>query len=240
MTMHSGKFVAYYRVSTDKQGHSGLGLEAQRELVNTFLNGGKWSIVGEFTEVESGTRKKLKDRPGLKAALDLCSKQKATLVVAKLDRLARDVQFISTLLNGKVPFVCADMPEANRTFMQMMSVMAEHEAKIISERTSAALQALKRRGKVLGSPTPKIGSEAGIKVIIKQADDFADRIAPILNDMIKKTGANTLRDIATGLSDRGVETRRGNTHWNPSQVRNLLLRLRGGALTNKGINGEVV
>jgi DNA invertase Pin-like site-specific DNA recombinase len=228
MTPHTGKFVAYYRVSTDKQGHSGLGLEAQRSLVSTFLNGGKWSIIGEYTEVESGTRKKLKDRPSLRAALDLCSKQKATLVVAKLDRLARDVEFIATLLNGKVPFVCADMPEANRTFMQMMSVMAEHEARIISERTSAALQALKRRGKILGSPTPEIGSEAGVKVIKQLADDFADKVAPIVNDIIKKSGAVTLRDIAIALTARGVETRRGNNNWNPSQVRNLLLRISGG------------
>ena len=228
MTPHSGKFVAYYRVSTDKQGVSGLGLEAQRQLVNTFLNGGKWSIIGEYTEIESGTHKRLKDRPSLMAALDLAKKQKATLVVAKLDRLARDVQFISTLLNGKVPFVCADMPEADRTFLQMMAVFAEYEAKRISERTTAALQALKRRGKVLGSPHPEVGSEAGIKVIKQQADNFAEKVAPVVNDIIKKSGAVTLRDIATALSARGIETPRGNNNWNPSQVRNLLLRISGG------------
>ena len=96
MAPHTGKFVAYYRVSTDKQGRSGLGLEAQQELVRNYLNGGRWSVIGEFTEIESGTRKRLKNRPMLKAALELARKQKATLVVAKLDRLARDVQFIST------------------------------------------------------------------------------------------------------------------------------------------------
>lgn len=228
MTPHTGKFIAYYRVSTDKQGISGLGLAAQRDLVNTFLNGGKWSIIGEFTEIESGTRKKLKDRPSLQAALDLCKKQKATLVVAKLDRLARDVQFIATLLNGKVNFVCADMPEANRTFMQMMSVMAEHEARVISERTTQALAALKRKGVKLGSPHPEIGSVAGIKVIVQKADDYASRIEPILNDITKKTGATTLRDIATALTARGIQTPRGNTTWNPSQVSNLLRRMRGG------------
>ena len=152
MAPHTGKFVAYYRVSTDKQGRSGLGLEAQQELVRNYLNGGRWSVIGEFTEIESGTRKRLKNRPMLKAALELARKQKATLVVAKLDRLARDVQFISTLLNGNVKFVCADMPEADRTFLQMVSVFSEYEAKRISERTTEALAALKRQGKKLGSP----------------------------------------------------------------------------------------
>ncbi len=225
MTPHTGKFVAYYRVSTDKQGVSGLGLEAQRQLVNTFLNGGKWSIIGEFTEIESGTRKKLKERPFLTAALELARKNKATLVVAKLDRLARDVEFISTLLNGKVPFVCADMPEADRTFLQMMAVFAEYEAKRISERTSSALQALKRRGVKLGSKHPEIGSEAGIKVIMQNAEDYANKIEPVVNDIIKKSGATTLRDIAAALTARGIQTPRGNVSWNPSQVSNLLKRI---------------
>ena len=132
MAPHNGKFVAYYRVSTDRQGVSGLGIEAQREAVERFLNGGKWSVIGEFTEIESGTRRKLKNRPMLDAALRLAKKEKATLVVAKLDRLARDVQFISTLLNNQVKFICADMPEADKTFLQMMSVFAEYEAKRIS------------------------------------------------------------------------------------------------------------
>jgi len=228
MSAHTGKFVAYYRVSTDKQGISGLGLAAQRDLVNTFLNGGKWSIIGEYTEIESGTRKKLKDRPSLQAALELARKQKATLVVAKLDRLARDVEFISTLLNGKVPFVCADMPEADKTFLQMMAVFAEYEAKRISERTQQALAALKRQGKVLGSPNPEIGSLAGIKVIMQKAEDYASKVEPVVNDIIKKSGATTLRDIATALTARGIQTPRGNITWNPSQVSNLLLRFRGG------------
>ena len=237
MTPHTGKFVAYYRVSTDKQGISGLGLAAQQDLVNTFLNGGKWSIIGEFTEIESGTRKKLKDRPSLQAALELARKQKATLVVAKLDRLARDVQFISTLLNGKVPFVCADMPEADKTFLQMMAVFAEYEAKRISERTQQALAALKRSGKVLGSPTPEIGSVAGLKVIKQKADDYANKVEPVVNDIIRKSGANTLRDIAAALTARGIQTPRGNVSWNPSQVSNLLKRFGGGG---GGLNTEVV
>jgi len=185
MATHNGKFVAYYRVSTERQGHSGLGLEAQRDLVTTFLNGGKWDLVGEFQEVESGTRKKLKDRPMLRAALDLCKKQKATLVVAKLDRLARDVEFISMLLNGKVNFLCADMPEADKTFLQMMAVFSEYEAKRISQRTTDALQALKRRGVKLGSPTPEIGGAAGTVVIKQKAADFAEKVGPVVRDNLQ-------------------------------------------------------
>lgn len=226
MTAHNGKFVCYYRVSTDKQGASGLGLDAQRQLVTTFLNGGRWDVIGEFTEIESGTRKRLKDRPMLKAAMDLARKQKATLVVAKLDRLARDVQFISTLLNSQIKFVCADMPEADRTFLQMMAVFAEYEADRISKRTTEALQALKRQGKKLGSPTPEIGSAAGTKVLVAKADSYADRVGPVVRDIIKKTGANTLRDIAAALQSRGVETPRGNTEWHASQVSNLLKRVK--------------
>jgi DNA invertase Pin-like site-specific DNA recombinase len=226
MAPHNGKYVAYYRVSTDKQGHSGLGLEAQRELVRTFLNGGRWSVIGEFTEIESGTRKRLKHRPMLQAALDLARKQKATLVVAKLDRLARDVQFISTLLNGNVKFVCADMPQADRTFLQMVSVFSEYEAGRISQRTSEALQALKRQGKKLGSPTPEIGSAEGIKVLKANADAYAERVGPIVRDIIKKSGASTLRDIGAALAARGVETPRGGSEWYPSQVSNLLKRIK--------------
>ena len=225
-TPHTGKFVAYYRVSTDRQGQSGLGLEAQRDLVRTYLNGGKWTLIGEFTEIESGTRKRLKERPMLAAALDLARKQKATLVVAKLDRLARDVQFISTLLNGKVPFVCADMPEADRTFLQMMAVFAEYEAKRISDRTSAALAALKRKGVKLGSPSPEVGSAEGVKIIKAKADAYAEKVGPLVRDIIKRSGASTLRDIAEVLSARNIETPRGNTDWHASQVSNLLKRIK--------------
>jgi DNA invertase Pin-like site-specific DNA recombinase len=226
MTAHTGRFVAYYRVSTDRQGQSGLGLEAQRQLVTTYLNGGRWSLIGEFTEIESGTRKRLKERPMLAAALDLARKQKATLVVAKLDRLARDVEFISTLLNGKVPFVCADMPEADRTFLQMMAVFAEYEAKRISERTAQALQALKKQGKKLGSPSPEIGSAEGVKVLKAKADAYAEKVGPVVRDIIRRSGASTLRDIAQVLSARGIETPRGNTDWHASQVSNLLKRIK--------------
>jgi DNA invertase Pin-like site-specific DNA recombinase len=226
MALHSGKFVAYYRVSTDRQGQSGLGLEAQQEAVRVFLNGGKWSLIGEFTEVESGARKKLKNRPMMASALELCRKQKATLVVAKLDRLARDVQFISELLNSNVKFICADMPEADRTFLQMMSVFAEYEGRRIGERTKAALDSLKRKGVKLGSPTPDIGSKVGVRSIKANADNYAEKVGPVVQDIIRKTGAKTLRDIADALSAKGVLTPRGNTDWFPSQVSNLMKRIK--------------
>jgi DNA invertase Pin-like site-specific DNA recombinase len=226
MAPHNGKFVAYYRVSTDRQGASGLGLQAQRDAIHHYLNGGRWSVIGEFTEIESGTRKRLLKRPMLESALKLCKREKATLIVAKLDRLARDVQFISELLNSQVKFICADAPEADRTFLQMMSVFAEYEGRRIGERTKAALHQLKKQGKKLGSPTPEIGSAAGTKVLIEQADAYADRVGPVVREIIKKSGASTLRDIASALQHKGVLTPRGNSEWRPSQVSNLLKRVK--------------
>ena len=151
------KFVAYYRVSTDRQGMSGLGLDAQRAAVARHI--GQAELVAEFTEVESGRKN---DREQLAHAMSLAKRTKATLVIAKLDRLARNVHFISGLLESNVPFVCADMPEADRTFLQMMAVFAELEARKISERTKAALAQIKAQGRKLGSPTPELGSAAGI------------------------------------------------------------------------------
>lgn len=224
MAPHNGKFVAYYRVSTGKQERSGLGLDAQRERVTTFLNGGNWSLIGEFTEVESG---RMNDRPALEQAVKLCKREKATLVVATLDRLTRDLAFGAMLLNDtKVKFVCADFPEASREMLQMRMVFAEWEARKIGERTKAALGELKKKGVKLGSPTPEIGSAAGIKVIQRKADAYADKVGPLVRDIIRKTGAKTLRDIAEELSLRGVETPRGNNEWHPSQVSNLLKRIK--------------
>jgi len=226
MAPHNGKFVAYYRVSTDRQGVSGLGLNAQRDAIERYLNGGRWSLIGEFTEIESGTRKRLAKRPMLESALKLCKKEKGTLIVAKLDRLARDVQFISELLNSQVKFICADAPEADRTFLQMMSVFSEYEGRRIGERTKAALQQLKKQGKKLGSPTPEIGAAIGTKVLQEKADGYAELVAPIVRDIVRKTGASTLREIAEALTRSGVKTPRGNDEWRPQQVSNLLKRIK--------------
>jgi len=139
--------VAYYRVSTPKQGRSGLGLEAQRHAVEGYLNGGDWQIVGEFTEIETGKRA---DRPALAKALAMCRLHGARLVIAKLDRLSRNAHFLLGLKESGVDFVAADMPNANRLTVGIMAMVAEDEAQRISQRTKAALAAAKRRGVKLG------------------------------------------------------------------------------------------
>jgi DNA invertase Pin-like site-specific DNA recombinase len=140
---HYGKFVAYFRVSTDRQGKSGLGLEAQRKSVLDFLDGGRWSLVAEFTEVESGKRS---DRPQLAKSLDVCRRQKAKLVIAKLDRLSRNLAFIATLMESGVEFVAVDNPHANKLTVHILAAVAQHEREMISERTKAALSAARARG----------------------------------------------------------------------------------------------
>jgi DNA invertase Pin-like site-specific DNA recombinase len=213
------KYVAYYRVSTDRQGLSGLGLDAQRAAVAKHI--GAAELVAEYTEVESGRKN---DRAQLAAALATAKRTKSTLVIAKLDRLARNVHFVSGLLESNVPFVCADMPEADRTFLQMMAVFAEWEARKISERTKAALAQIKAQGRTLGCPTPELGAVVGVKVIKANADSYAERVGPIVRDILA-TGASTIRDIAAALQARSVTTPRGNMAWGTTQVSNLLKRL---------------
>ena len=225
--MAKGQFVAYFRVSTDKQGRSGLGLEAQEAAVMGWLNGGKWSLIEKFTEQESGKRHE--NRPQLKAALDLCRRRKATLVIAKLDRLARNVHFVSGLLESGVTFVCADMPEADRAFLQMAAVFAEWEATKISERTKAALKAKKARGALLGFANPDrkgMSAKEAARIrgsrIVQDADQFAANTLPVIAS-IKKAGINSYLGIAKALNDRGIATARG-TSWYPSSVKNLVAR----------------
>lgn len=212
-------YVAYYRVSTDRQGRSGLGLDAQREAVQRFA--GRHQILAEYTEIESGRKT---DRVQLQAAMAHAKRSGSVLLIAKLDRLARNVHFISGLLESKVAFRCADMPEADVTFLQMMAVFAELEARKISERTTAALQALKARGRKLGSPRPEIGAAAAGAVKAAQARAYALRIAPIVAD-VKSTGARSLREIAAGLQARNIPTPAGSMRWHAQQVSALLDRL---------------
>lgn len=207
-------YVAYYRVSTAKQGASGLGLEAQQASV-TALYG---PPIQSFTEVESGKRD---DRPQLAAALAYAKAHKATLVIAKLDRLARDVHFVSGLLKGGVAIRCADMPEANVPMLQMMSVFAEMEAKAISDRTKAALAAAKARGVRLGTPdTSRLAREARAA-----ADAYASSLRAALSE-IRASGALSIRDTAAALNARGIRTRTGGA-WHPTSVQRLLVRLSG-------------
>lgn len=209
-----GNFVAYYRVSTAQQGKSGLGLEAQQAAVRSYLNGGDWNLVGEFTEVESGKRK---NRPQLEAALMMCRKQKATLVIAKLDRLARNLHFISGLMESKINFVAVDMPTANRLTVHILAAVAEEEARAISARTKAALASAKARGVRLGSYGATLG-----KANATSAQQTARSLKPIV-EAIKAEGVTTVRGIAEALNARKVATPQGGK-WHSTSVHRLLAR----------------
>ncbi len=217
--MANGKFISYLRVSTDAQGASGLGLEAQRSAVADYLNGGDWELVSEVVEVESG---KNSDRPELAKALAACKKHKAVLVVAKLDRLSRSVAFLARLLEANVEFVACDNPHANKLMVHMLAAFAEHERDQISARTKAALQAAKARGVKLGGP--KL-AEAQAKGQVSQkadADKRAVNIMPVIRE-IQAAGVTSLNAIAQTLNARGVQTPRGG-QWFASSVKNLLAR----------------
>jgi DNA invertase Pin-like site-specific DNA recombinase len=219
MPKHSGKWVSYLRVSTDKQGKSGLGLEAQRKAVADFLNGGRWQLLTEFVEVESGNRS---DRPQLASALAACKKHKAKLVIAKLDRLARNVNFVSGLMETGVEFVAADMPFANKLTIHILAAVAEHEREAISARTKAALAAAKARGVKLGGPKLRLAQLNGATANKAEADRFAANTLPLIREA-QKAGASSLRAIADILNARGVRTARGG-RWAATQVRDIMLR----------------
>ena len=222
--MAKGNFIAYYRVSTDRQGRSGLGLEAQRQAVANYLNGGSWQLVAEYTEIESGKRS---DRPELKKALAEARRLKAVLVIAKLDRLSRNVAFIANLMEAKVEFVAADFPTANRLTVHILAAVAEHEREMISERTKAALLAAKARGKRLGYANPRrndaaINAVKGAAAMISKADAHAANVLPVVAS-IQRAGVTTLKGLAGALNARGIATARGGK-WYASTVRNLVAR----------------
>lgn len=211
----NGKFVAYYRVSTAKQGESGLGLEAQKTAVEKYLNGGNWSVLAEFVEVESGKRK---NRPQLDAALSLCKKHKATLIIAKLDRLARNLHFISGLMEARIEFLAVDNPTANRLTVQILAAVAEEEARAISARTKAALAAAKARGVVLGKHGAKLGKKNH-----KRAITAANALTGTIEE-IREEGITSVRAIAAVLNARGVATPQGK-QWHSTSVQRLLKRM---------------
>lgn len=222
--MSEGKFVAYYRVSTQKQGRSGLGIEAQRKAVEDFLNGGSWQLIKEFVEVESG---KKADRPQLAKALQACRVHGARLVIAKLDRLSRDAHFLLGLEKAGVDFTAADMPTANRLTVGIMAMVADEERRMISARTKAALAAAKRRGVKLGGdrgvkPTDRARA-AATKALREQAQSRADDLSGIVQEL-QASGLTSLRGIAEGLNSRGIPTARGAS-WSSPQVMRLLERL---------------
>jgi DNA invertase Pin-like site-specific DNA recombinase len=215
------KYISYFRVSTQRQGQSGLGLEAQQTAVQAFLSTHTHELVGTFTEIESGRNS---DRPQLTAALALARRQKATVVIAKLDRLARSVAFISAIMESGVEFIAADMPAANRLTIQIMAVIAENEAKMISDRTKAALAAAKARGVILGNRTSFIkAQQIGHEVIVKQADQRASDILPILKQIVA-SGVRSCHVVAQQLNQRGVKSARGGA-WHGTTILNLIRRM---------------
>ena len=220
--MAEGRFVAYYRVSTEKQGRSGLGLEAQRTAVEAFLNGGSWKLVAELTEIESGKRA---ERPKLVEAVKAAKKHRATLVIAKLDRLSRNVAFIANLMEAGVEFVAADMPHANRLTVHILAAVAEHERVMISQRTRAALAAVKSRGVQLGNRSNiEVAQARSRQARMVQADQFTSNILPVVLQ-IKGAGVQTLSGIAETLNARGLRTARGG-EWQAVQVKRVLERHR--------------
>ncbi len=223
MTAHQGRFVSYLRVSTQRQGRSGLGVEAQREAVTGYLNGGNWALVQEIVEVESGRNN---ERPQLARALALCRLHRAKLLVAKLDRLGRNVAFVSALMESNVKFVAVDCPEANELTVHILAAMAEYEAKAISARTKAALKAAKARGTKLGGLRWDVtrvaaqGREASLQARQEQAARFRADILPVIQDKQRK-GAATLQQIADALNADETPTARGG-EWSAVQVQRIL------------------
>jgi DNA invertase Pin-like site-specific DNA recombinase len=213
MPPHQGKFIAYFRVSTDKQGKSGLGLEAQRKSVLDYLNGGRWELVQEFVEVESG---KHNERPQLGAALAACKKHRARLVIAKLDRLSRNLAFIATLMESGVEFTAVDNPHANKLTIHILAAVAQHEREMISERTKAALQVAKARGTRLGNPHLTEAAKRGTAAVKANARQFAANVLPIIEE-IERAGITSHNAIAAKLNERNVRTARGGK-WTHVQV----------------------
>jgi DNA invertase Pin-like site-specific DNA recombinase len=223
------KAVIYYRVSTQEQGRSGLGLEAQRTAAQAFCQLRGLTICREFTEVETGKKFKLSNRPQLQAALDHARSCHCVLVIAKLDRLARNAAFVCTLLESNLPILAVDMPEADRTFLQIMAVIAEREAKMISDRTKAALAAYKARGGKLGAHLPQCqnltqearekGAIAAGKTVHEKAIERYQHLFPGLLEM--RAHGKTYKEIAEELNAEGHETARGNP-WSIMQVKNVL------------------
>src|SRR6202045_2601669 len=215
--MAKGKFVSYLRVSTDKQGRSGLGVEAQREAVARYLNGGNWTLAAEYVETESGKRS---DRPKLAAALAHAKAIGATVVFAKLDRLTRNVDLLRSLVASGVDLVFCDLPHVpagamGRFLLTQMASVAELEAGLVSERTKAALAAAKARGVKLGNPNgaralrgKQVGNKEAVAAVKQKAQAHASNLRAIVED-IRARGTFSIRKIAEELNRRGILAPRG-------------------------------
>jgi DNA invertase Pin-like site-specific DNA recombinase len=221
-------FIAYYRVSTKAQGDSGLGLEGQVAAVAAHASREGGSIVRAYQEIETGKRA---DRPELLKAIAHAKRSKATLVIAKLDRLARNVAFLANLMDSGVDFVACDQPNANRLTVHILAAVAENETVMVSQRTKAALAAYKARGGVLGAARPdghpltaearQKGRESASRAIRTKARMAYEDLAPMLAEL--KAGGRSLRQIAATLNEEGHTTRRGKP-WNPMQVARVMRR----------------
>lgn len=221
------KLVSYLRVSTQKQGRSGLGLEAQQAAIQSYAGHRRAQVLRTFTEIESG---KANDRPELAKALHLAKVTGATLVIAKLDRLSRNAAFLLTLRDSGVRFVAADLPDANELTVGIMALVAQQEREAISRRTQEALAAVKRRGVKLGNPNGAAalrragrGNSASLVAIRANADRHAENLRPVIADL-RAAGVVSLAGLAAELTARGMLTPRGG-HWHRSSVRNLIARL---------------
>jgi len=225
--MAQGNFVSYIRVSTGKQERSGLGLEAQRAAVETFINGGRSSLIEEFVETESGRRD---DRPALQRALASCRLHNAILLIAKLDRLSRDAAFLLNLQKAGVKFVACDMPEADNFTVGIFALLAQKERELISSRTREALAAAKRRGLKLGGNRGNLpavarqGALASAQARSNRAQAWADDRIPIIEAHVR--AGRSLSAIAADLNARGIPTARGGS-WRPTQVSRVMARSHG-------------
>ncbi len=219
------RYIAYYRVSTSRQGASGLGLAAQRQTVESYINHKGGQLLGEFTEVESGRKA---DRVELAAAFKACRLHQATLVIAKLDRLARNASFLMNLQEAGAEFVCCDMPDANRLTIGILALVAEQEAKAISTRTKEALAAAKARGVKLGVAgtrnlrNQKLGRQRGTSTRMQKAQEKAERIGESIRPLVDQ--GLSLRAIAAQLNEAVIPTARGGT-WSAVQVKRVIDRL---------------
>ena len=221
------RWISYVRVSTERQGRSGLGLEAQRAAVFAFLKAGECAPLAEYVEVESGKRD---DRPKLAEALAHCRLTGATLLIAKLDRLSRDAHFLLGLQKAGVPFRAADMPQADAFMVGVMALIAQREREMISARTKAALAAAKARGVIMGGfrgvlPDSRKGAEARRRM----AEAFADTAGPIVETLHAE--GLSLRHIAARMAGQGVRTPRGGA-WSASAVLAVLRRRQRAGMGN--------
>jgi DNA invertase Pin-like site-specific DNA recombinase len=211
--------IAYYRVSTSEQGRSGLGLDAQKQAVSTYIANAGLELVADYQEIESGKRD---DRPALHRAIAHAKRCRGLLVIAKLDRLSRSVAFVSSLMEAGVQFVAADQPAANELTIHILAAVAQAERKAIGERTRAALAAARARGTKLGNPRIAAARREALQAIASNSARFASNTLPLILEL-RTSGCRTLHSIANALNKRGIKTAR-NGAWTPTAVRRVVLR----------------